>query len=305
MLNQCCIFFTLLFSFVYAAYPSPGPCSGQCWAHDPSLIRRKDGTWFRFNTGNKIGIWKSRSLSGPWEYAGDAFREGSSIPIKGNDFLWAPDVQFIDSKYYMTYSVSIFGSKNSAIGVATSPDMEPGSWTDLGSTALQSSEITPYNAIDSSTIMAGSGDHCLMTFGSFAGGIFQVPLSNPPTKIESNGKIKKLAHNTHGSPTGEGSYMFHHRGYYYLLYSVGRCCGYNEKMPARGEEYRIVMCRSKSPSSGFVNMKGADCAEHGGSTLLASHGDVYGPGGQCHNHEIWAIIALLPLCKSKDKNDGW
>ncbi|KAH9824238.1 family 43 glycoside hydrolase [Melampsora americana] len=278
MFNQYCILLTLLFNFLSADYPPPGRCKGECWAHDPALLLRKDGTWFRFNTGNGIGIWKSPSLGGPWKLAGDALRDGSSIPIQGNKFLWAPDVRLIDSTYYLTYSVSTFGSQDSAIGVATSPDMEPGSWKDLGTTGLQSSKSTPYNAIDSNLIK--SGDQFLMTFGSFFGGIFQVPMSDPPTKINTQGKITKLAHNSHQGPTGEGSYMFHHREYYYLLYSVGRCCGYKEKMPARGEEYKIVMCRSKSPSSKFLNVKGADCAKSGGSTLLASHGDLYGPGGQ-------------------------
>jgi arabinan endo-1,5-alpha-L-arabinosidase len=118
-----------------------------------------------------------------------------------------------------------------------------------------------------------------MPFGSFAGGIFQVQMSNPPTKIDFKSQINKLAHDSHRRPTGEGLYMFRHRGYFYLLYCAGRCGGYNEKMPARGEEYHILMCRSKSPNSGFNNVKGKDCAKHGGSTLLASHGDVYGPGG--------------------------
>jgi arabinan endo-1,5-alpha-L-arabinosidase len=52
----------------------------------------------------------------------------------------------------MTYAVSIFGSQDSAIGVAISPDMEPGTWKDLGTTGLQSSKRTPYNAINSTLI---------------------------------------------------------------------------------------------------------------------------------------------------------
>lgn len=119
-----------------------------------------------------------------------------------------------------------------------------------------------------------------MNFGSFSGGIFQVPMSDLPTKIDTKSKINKLAYNATGRHSGEGSYMFHRHGFYYLLYSAGTCCGYKDKMPSRGEEYQIVMCRSKSPSSGFVNMDGIDCTQSGGSTLLASHDDVYGPGGQ-------------------------
>lgn len=46
-----------------AAYPDPGACSGDCWAHDPALVKRSDGTYFRFNTGSKIGIWKASAIS--------------------------------------------------------------------------------------------------------------------------------------------------------------------------------------------------------------------------------------------------
>lgn len=46
-----------------AAYADPGACSGECWAHDPCLIKRSDGTYFRFNTGSKIGIWTADAIS--------------------------------------------------------------------------------------------------------------------------------------------------------------------------------------------------------------------------------------------------
>lgn len=35
-------------------------------------------------------------------------------------------------KWYCYYAVSTFGVQNSGIGVASSPNMEPGSWTDHG-----------------------------------------------------------------------------------------------------------------------------------------------------------------------------
>lgn len=71
-----------------AAYANPGACSGNCYAHDPALIQRSsDGTWFKFNTGNGIGIWKATALAGPWTYVGDALSK-SSIDLTGNSDLW-------------------------------------------------------------------------------------------------------------------------------------------------------------------------------------------------------------------------
>ncbi|KAM0148513.1 hypothetical protein ACHAPC_000864 [Botrytis cinerea] len=139
-----------------AAYANPGACSGNCYAHDPALIQRSsDGTWFKFNTGNGIGIWKATALAGPWTYVGDAL-SGSSINLSGNTDLWAPDVHLVGSTYYMYYAVSTFGSQNSAIGVATSSTMEVGSWTDHGATGVASSAGKLYNAIDPNLILVGS-----------------------------------------------------------------------------------------------------------------------------------------------------
>lgn len=74
---------------VQASYPSPGACSGDCWAHDTALIKRtSDGTYFRFNTGSEIGIYKADSISGPWTYEGAAIEGGSKIDLTGNTDLW-------------------------------------------------------------------------------------------------------------------------------------------------------------------------------------------------------------------------
>lgn len=69
---------------VQAAYPSPGACSGDCWTHDPSVVKRSDGTYFRFSTGGGMGIYKASALTGPWTYQGVVLSGGSSISVTGN-----------------------------------------------------------------------------------------------------------------------------------------------------------------------------------------------------------------------------
>lgn len=69
---------------VQGSYPSPGACSGDCWTHDPSVVKRSDGTYFRFSTGGGIGVYKASSLAGSWTYAGVALSSGSSISVTGN-----------------------------------------------------------------------------------------------------------------------------------------------------------------------------------------------------------------------------
>ncbi|CAM1508583.1 Fc.00g054310.m01.CDS01 [Cosmosporella sp. VM-42] len=267
-----------LFSAKVSAYANPGACSGQCWSHDPSLIRRdSDGTYFRFETGSLIGIWKAGDLTGPWVYQGAVVPSGSSINLPGNDDLWAPDVQKVGNQYILYYSVSQFGSQNSAIGYATSSTMEYGSWTDHGSTGVKSDSSKSYNAIDGNLIKDTSGNYFL-NFGSFWHDIYQVPMNAAGTK--ATGASYNLAFNATGSQALEGSYMYYHSGSYYLFFSSGWCCGYNTNYPAQGEEYKIFVCKSDSVSGPFKDKNGNSCTASGGTMVLASHGNVFGPGGQ-------------------------
>jgi arabinan endo-1,5-alpha-L-arabinosidase len=72
-----------------SAYALPEACSGVCVnSHDPSIIRRSDGTYFRFSTGGKIAVHTAPALTGPWTYKGAALPSGSSINLPGNQDLW-------------------------------------------------------------------------------------------------------------------------------------------------------------------------------------------------------------------------
>lgn len=55
---------SFLASFVAAQWPDPEPCSGTCGVHDPSIVKRTDGTYFLFGSGDTLQT--SKSLNGPW-----------------------------------------------------------------------------------------------------------------------------------------------------------------------------------------------------------------------------------------------
>ncbi|CAN8104356.1 unnamed protein product [Discula destructiva] len=260
-----------------AAYPDPGACTGACTgAHDPCMVKRADGTYFRFNTGSEIGIWTADAITGPWVYQGAALESGSKIDLAGNTDLWAPDVHLIGDTYVMFYTVSVFGSQASAIGYATSSTMEYGSWTDHGSAGVTSSSGKAYNAVDPNLIEV-DGEY-FMNFGSFYGDIFQVSMNSAGTKAASS--AYNIAYNASGSHAVEGSYMYYRAPYYYLFFSSGSCCGYDTAKPAAGDEYAVHVCRSSSATGSFVDADGVSCTEGGGTLVLGSHGTVYGPGGQ-------------------------
>ncbi|KAF2260429.1 putative arabinan endo-1,5-alpha-L-arabinosidase A [Lojkania enalia] len=266
-------------SAAFAAFANPLPCSGVCVnAHDPALIRRDDGTYFRFSTGGKIAIHSAPSIQGPWVYQGAAIPNGSKINKAGKDDLWAPDVTKVGDTYYLYYSVSSFGSQDSAIGVATSKSLDVNSWTDLGASGVASTVGKPYNAIDGN--LMNDGGNFYMSFGSFWSGIYQVKMANPPTKVASGSSSSQIAFVPTGAHAQEGAFMYKYGSYYYLFFSVGQCCGFDSSRPAAGAEYKIQVCRSSNLSSSFVDKSEKSCTSGGGTTVLESHDWVYGPGGQ-------------------------
>ncbi|GMF11444.1 unnamed protein product [Phytophthora lilii] len=188
----------------------------------------------------------------------------------------APDVQKVGNMYYLYYAVSTFSSQKSAIGLAQSKTMEAGTWTDIGSVNVTSDGSKRYNAIDPNLFQVG-GQYYL-NFGSSWQGLFQDKMK--PTPTQSTGEVANQLSFTSNHEVMEAAYEFSYNGYYYLFYSLGSCCGYNKNRPAKGKEYRILVCRSKSPTSGFVDKNGNDCRKNGGTVVLASHDWVYGPGGQ-------------------------
>ncbi|KAL5113404.1 hypothetical protein ACEQ8H_008727 [Pleosporales sp. CAS-2024a] len=290
---------TLLISAatVVYGYPNPMPCTGTCTnAHDPSLIRRDDGLFYRFSTGNRIAVHTAKSITGPWiPKKQAAIPNGSKIQLAGNQDLWvsagappvdvesyvdkivqAPDVRKIGDKYYLYYAVSTPGSRNSAIGVATSTNLD--TWTDHGATGISSTTRDNYNAIDGA--LHWDGTNFVMTFGSFWDNIFVIKMQYPPTRVMSGTTKVQIAHKPAGDHAQEAPFLVRIGDYHYLFFSAGNCCGYDKKIPEAGEEYKIQVCRSKTSTRNFVDMQGTPCTQGGGTTVLKSHGYVYGPGGQ-------------------------
>jgi arabinan endo-1,5-alpha-L-arabinosidase len=198
--------------------------------------------------------------------------------------------------YYLYYSVSSFGVQDSAIGVATSTSLDVNTWTDHGSTGVASSSGKNYNAIDGNLVHDGS--NYLMSFGSFWGDLFQVQMNNPPLTTASGAASTNIAYKPDGEHAQEAAFVYKYGDYYYLFFSVGKCCGFDKNRPAKGQEYKIQVCRSKTATGGYVSLSasvlsdrmlthceqvdksGKQCTQGGGTTVLETHDNVYGPGGQ-------------------------
>lgn len=162
------------------------------FTHDGAIIKADDW-YYVFSTDYMVGapptpgiqIRKSKDLI-QWEFVGRVFDHVSTEGLewtKGNTF-WAPAVIEMNNKFYLYYSVSEVGKRNSYIGMATS-DSIVGPWEDKG-VVFKSQEGDNYtvNAIDPDIIFDEQGQPW-MVYGSYFGGIFISKIDKNTGKLEN------------------------------------------------------------------------------------------------------------------------
>jgi arabinan endo-1,5-alpha-L-arabinosidase len=252
-------------------YPDPGTVTGDTGVHDPSMVKRPNGGYLVAYTGNDIGL-KTSSDRTAFRNTGSAFPNGASwtYAYTGNSRnLWAPDLSYHNGQFYMYYAASTFGSNHSAIFLATSPNGDPGSWTNRG-LVIASQSSDNFNAIDPNLVVDAQGKWWL-DFGSFWSGIKMIAL-DPSTGLRADSTLRSVA-GRNGGPI-EAPYIFQHGGYYYLYVSFDYCC--------RGADstYRIMVGRSTSVTGPYTDRDGTAMTAGGGTQILAGHGSIHGPGGE-------------------------
>ncbi|MFG1685863.1 arabinan endo-1,5-alpha-L-arabinosidase [Nonomuraea sp. NPDC049269] len=257
---------------VAAAYPNPGYVTGSIGVHDPSVVKTSSG-YLLANTGNNIALKTSTDRTA-WRDAGVAFPGGASwtLPYTGGGAsLWAPDISRHNGKYYMYYAASTFGSRNSAIFLATSATGASGTWANQG-LVISTTSSSSYNAIDPNLVTDAAGNWWL-SFGSFWTGIKLIPV-NSSTGLRSGTALYSIAQRTGGSTAVEAPFIFRHGSYYYLWVSFDLCC------QGASSTYRIMVGRSTSVTGPYVDRNGTAMTSGGGTQVLAGHGGIHGPGHQ-------------------------
>lgn len=259
-----------------ASYPGPGVVTGSTSpVHDPTMVKRPDGTYVVISTGQNLDIRTSTNRTA-FTYAGKVFPGGASwtLPYTSGDdptALWAPDLSYRNGQYYLYYSASSFGSNRSAIFLATSPTAMPGTWTHRGK-VIETSTSSTYNAIDPSLTVDASGAWWL-TLGSFWSGIKLIRI-DPATglRLASDTSVRSIAARPSNGGSVEAPTIFRHGGYYYLFVSFDLCCR------GSGSTYRTMVGRSTSITGPYKDRAGVAMTSGGGTEILASHDAIYGPG---------------------------
>ncbi|KAJ8533398.1 hypothetical protein ON010_g13857 [Phytophthora cinnamomi] len=155
--------------------------------------------------------------------------------------------------------------------------MDVGTWVDRGTIGVVSNSNKPYNAIDPSFIEVNGAYY--LSFGSYWQGLYQAPHA----RSASDALQFPVPDRIHGRLPGVGSsvhILLQQLLLYYLFMSKGQCCNLDKSRPAAGKEYSILVCRSPSPTGGFVDQSGQDYRSGGESVVRASEGYFYAPGGQ-------------------------
>ena len=242
--------------------------------HDPStIIKCKDKYWV-FVTGPGIPSKYSTNLinwsSGPSIFTNPPSWTTNTIR-ENRGYFWAPDIVHLKSGYFVYYSVSSWGKRNSALGLVANPTLDPADpayhWTDRG-LVVRTTETDDHNAIDPSVMLDKDG-RLWLAFGSYWTGIKLLEL-DPETGLRkgTNAPLYALAHNS----SIEAACLTHHDDYYYLFVNWGTCCH------GTNSTYEIRVGRSPVVIGPYLDRDGKNMLQGGGSLFLAGVGKRIGPG---------------------------
>lgn len=246
--------------------------------HDPSTIVPFKGEYWVFCTGTGTGTGiltrHSKDLEhwepGPPVFANPPAWITQAVPGNKGHY-WAPDILAVSNRFLLYYSVSTWGSRVSAIGLATNATLDVSDpswhWVDQGP-VIQTRDTNDFNAIDPAVIRDAEG-RLWLAFGSYWSGIKLVEL-NPATglRLATNSPIHSLAYNT----SIEASAIWRHGDFYYLFVNWGQCC------KGVDSTYEIRVGRSRSITGPYVDHEEIDLLYEGGTPFLATKGNFIGPG---------------------------
>lgn len=241
---------------------------------DPTVIRDPKSKLFyaygtQVNWGDDQGIrfvpiLESKDMLN-WKYVGSAFSDKPTWKKAGS--IWAPDINLLNGRYYLYYSMSTWGDPNPGIGLAIA-DKPQGPFIDQGK-LFDSKGIDVPNSIDPFFIQDNAKNY--LFWGSFdhsdKQGTFAVELTKDGKSLKSKHKTKIAAGDF------EAVTIYKKQDYYYFFGSKGTCCE-GEK-----SQYHVLVARSKELLGPYLDKDGKDIRERGNGTLvLVGNNEIAGPG---------------------------
>lgn len=247
---------------------------------DPTVVYdRESGRFYAYGTEDDwadgggrrlVPVLESENLI-TWKSVGNAFMNRPNWKQEGG--IWAPDINYIDGKYFLYYAYSTWGDSNPGIGLAIAENPK-GPFQDQGK-LFDSHDMDVPNSIDPFYYSDGSKNY--MFWGSFSDsptqGTYAVELSEDSRKIREGAQKVKIA-------AGDfEAVMIHKRGdYYYFFGSKGSCC------EGENSTYHVLTARSENLLGPYLDKNGGSILDRGkGSLLLQGDSHFVGVG---HNSNI-------------------
>lgn len=244
---------------------------------DPTIMQAADGYFYLYATEDirNVPIHRSKNLI-DWKEVGTAFTDSTRPNFVERGGIWAPDINYINEKYVLYYSMSVWGGEwTCGIGVAVA-DKPEGPFTDKGA-LFTSKSIGVKNSIDPFYIE--DNGHKYLFWGSFRG-IYGIELTADGLSLK-DGSVKKQVAGT----AYEGTYIYKKGNYYYLFASMGSCC------EGLKSTYTTVVGRADSLFGPYKDRNGDLMMDNHHEVLIHGNDSFVGTG---HNSEI---------VKDKEGND--
>ncbi len=236
---------------------------------DPTVIKAQDGWFYLYATEDirNTPIHKSANLV-DWEFVGTAFTEQTRPDFEPKGGLWAPDINYINGRYVLYYSMSVWGGEwTCGIGVATA-DKPEGPFSDQGK-LFRSNEIGVQNSIDPFYIEEDGKKY--LFWGSFRG-IYAIELTGDGLALKPGSEKQQVAGTAY-----EGTYIHKRGDYYYLFASIGSCCeGVNST-------YTTVVGRSDNLFGPYLDKSGESMMDNHHEMVITGNTRFVGTG---HNAEV-------------------
>lgn len=259
---------------------------------DPTVVKAKDGYFYLYATEDirNTPIHRSKDLV-EWELVGTAFNDATRPSFEPKGGLWAPDINIVDGKYLLYYSMSVWGGEWSCgIGVATA-DKPEGPFSDQGK-LFQSNEIGVQNSIDPFYIEEDGKKY--LFWGSFRG-LYAIELSDDGLSVKEGAEKRQVAGTAY-----EGVYIHKREGYYYMFASIGSCCA------GLNSTYTTVVGRAENLFGPYLDKEGRAMMENHHEVLIGKNDRFVGTG---HNSEIvqdaegndWILYHAVSVANTKGR----
>jgi len=200
-------------------------------APDPYVYQKDTAYYYMHTLGNRIQIWKTNKMSRLKNISPVTVFNAPASGGNSRD-IWAPELFFLDNKWYIYYTGSDGNDREHRIWVLENASADPtqGTWVDKGKLTTQPADLW---SIDATLFQQGSSLFMIWSGRPFAAGstdltqnLYISKMSNPFTLTGPTVQISAPQNDweKRGFPVNEGPEILQNAsGQIFLIFSASYC----------------------------------------------------------------------------------